>query len=184
MSKYKQKKDNHFKRKKSNHSTSRVYIVMGVIGLVLIIGATFFKTQSNKNEDKPKENVVVLEGKDLVIPINEITNEASFYPVEIEGVDLEVLAIKAADGSIRTAFNTCQICYSSGKGYYVQEGNELICQNCRNRFSPEQVEVVSGGCNPVPIFPEDKKVDDTHLTISNTFLKEATGIFENWKEAY
>lgn len=29
---------------------------------------------------------------------------------------------------IRTAFNTCQVCYSSGKGYYVQSGNVLVCQ--------------------------------------------------------
>lgn len=36
--------------------------------------------------------------------------------------------------TIRTAFNTCQVCYSSGRGYYVQEGNVLVCQNCGNRF--------------------------------------------------
>lgn len=174
MSKYEQKKSNH----------SKVYIVIGAIAIVLIAGSVFFKQQGNKNEDKLKENVVVLEGEDLVIPINEITSEASYYPVEIDGLNLEVLAIKATDGTIRTAFNTCQICYSSGRGYYKQEGDVLICQNCKNRFSPDEVEVTRGGCNPVPIFSEDKTVDDTNITISNAFLKEATGIFENWKEAY
>jgi len=35
---------------------------------------------------------------------------------------MEVLAVKAPDGTIRTAMNTCKICYDSGAGYYVQEG--------------------------------------------------------------
>ncbi len=172
------KMGNH-KNKKSNNSKSMVYVVIGAALVAVIAGSLFFK-----NEGKAKENVVVLEGKDLVIPINEITNEASYYPVEVDGVGLEVLAIKATDGTIRTAFNTCQICYSSGRGYYEQDGDVLVCQNCKNRFSPDEVEVTRGGCNPVPIFSEDKTVDDTNITISNAFLKEATGIFENWKEAY
>ena len=33
---------------------------------------------------------------------------------------LEVLAVKAPDGTIRTAFNTCQVCYGSGRGLYRQ----------------------------------------------------------------
>ena len=177
------KMGNH-KNKKSNSSKSMVYVVIGAALVAVIAGRLFFKKEGNKNEGKAKENVVVLEGKDLVIPINEITNEASYYPVEVDGVGLEVLAIKATDGTIRTAFNTCQICYSSGRGYYEQDGDVLVCQNCKNRFSPDEVEVTRGGCNPVPIFSEDKTVDDTNITISNAFLKEATGIFENWKEAY
>jgi uncharacterized membrane protein len=45
----------------------------------------------------------------------------------------------------------------------------------------DQVEVQSGGCNPVPIFPENKTVDDTSITISKDYLTEAKVIFENWK---
>jgi len=40
---------------------------------------------------------------------------------------MEVLALKAKDRTIRTALNTCQVCYASGKGYYVQEGDVLVC---------------------------------------------------------
>jgi uncharacterized membrane protein len=94
------------------------------------------------------------------------------------------LAVKASDGSIRTAFNTCRVCYDSGRGYYEQEGNALVCQNCGNRFSPDQVEVAANGCNPVPIFPENKTVDDTSITISGEFLNEAKVIFANWKTEY
>ncbi len=121
---------------------------------------------------------------DLVIPISDISETAVFYPVEIDGVKLEVLAVKAPDGSIRTAFNTCQVCYDSGRGYYKQDGNVLVCQNCGNRFTMDKVEVQSGGCNPVPIFAENKTVENENITISGEFLAEAKGIFANWKTQY
>lgn len=121
---------------------------------------------------------------DLVILISDITPTATFYPVEIDGTKLEVIAVKAPDLTIRTAFNTCQVCYSSGRGYYKQEGSNLVCQNCGNRFGMDQVEVLSGGCNPVPIFSENKTVDATTITIAGDYLAEAKVIFSNWKKDY
>lgn len=124
------------------------------------------------------------EGEDLVIPVEDITEKASFYPVEIDGIDMEVIAVKAQDGSIRTAFNTCQICYDSGRGYYVQEGDTLVCQNCGNRFSMDLVEIEAGGCNPWPIFEENKTVTEESITISYSFFQESEQIFSNWKRSY
>jgi uncharacterized membrane protein len=110
-----------------------------------------------------------------------VSERASFYPVDIEGTRLEVIAVKAPDGTIRTAFNTCQVCYASGRGYYQQQGNLLVCQNCGNRFRMSQVEVRAGGCNPVPIFPANKTVDEKNITLPREFLIRAKGIFANWK---
>jgi uncharacterized membrane protein len=118
--------------------------------------------------------------QDLVIRTAEVTENAIFYPVDIEGVRLEVLAVRAPDGTVRTAFNTCQVCYASGRGFYRQQGTVLVCQNCGNRFRMGQVEVRSGGCNPVPIFAANKTVTDTSITISKDFLKEAKAIFARW----
>jgi uncharacterized membrane protein len=126
---------------------------------------------------------VLVVDQDLVIPVKDISPTARFYPVQIEGTLLEVLAVKAPDGTIRTAFNTCQVCYSSGRGYYIQQGSVLVCQNCGNRFRMGQVESVSGGCNPVPIFPEYKKVDEDTITIPREFLAQARLIFARWKGA-
>jgi hypothetical protein len=120
-------------------------------------------------------------GGDLVIPLSALSQTVTFYPVEVDGTKLEVLAVVAPDGSVRTAFNTCQVCYDSGKGYYKQDGSALVCQNCGNRFQMDQVEVLSGGCNPVPIFPEDKIVTEESITIPFAFLSEFKTIFSNWK---
>jgi uncharacterized membrane protein len=130
-----------------------------------------------------QQNVVksAIADRDLVIPVAEVTENAVFYPVDIEGTRLEVLAVRAPDGTIRTAFNTCQVCYASGRGFYKQQGSVLVCQNCGNRFRMSQVEVRSGGCNPVPIFKDYKTVTDTTITISKDYLKEAKVIFARWK---
>jgi hypothetical protein len=126
----------------------------------------------------------VIADKDVVIQVEEISSTAKFYQTSVEGTRMEVIAVKASDGSIRTAFNTCQVCYDSGRGYYIQDGSALVCQNCGNRFRMDQVEAVSGGCNPVPIFPEYKVVTDRTITIPYSFLKEAKVIFSNWRTEY
>ena len=94
---------------------------------------------------------------------------------------MEVLAVKASDGTIRTAFNTCQVCYGSGRGYYKLDGDILVCQNCGNRFEPDQVEMQKGGCNPVPIFDEDKSDDGQNIVITKDYFQQAKEIFSNWK---
>ena len=174
------------KKKTSSKSHIDKVIIMGVVAIVILVGFVFLKYKDNGEEVQGgnKQNVTLSADGDLIIPIEEVSETASFYPVEIDGTSLEVLAVKASDGTIRTAFNTCQICYSSGRGYYEQSGNMLICQNCGNRFGMDDVEVVRGGCNPVPIFEEDKQVDEENITITNEFLTEAKGIFANWKNGY
>ncbi|WP_342756241.1 DUF2318 domain-containing protein [Kineothrix sedimenti] len=137
--------------------------------------------QAVEESTSQSEETEASTGEDLIIPVSDITEEASFYPVTVDGIDMEIIAVKASDGSIRTAFNTCQICYNSGRGYYKQDGDKLVCQNCGNQFPMEQVEVEAGGCNPWPIFDENKTVTDDSITISYSFLQESEQIFANWK---
>jgi uncharacterized membrane protein len=143
--------------------------------LMFMTGPAFAQTVQ-QNVVKP-----AIADRDLVILTAEVTENAIFYPVDIEGTRIEVLAVRAPDGTIRTAFNTCQVCYASGRGFYKQQGTVLVCQNCGNRFRMSQVEVRSGGCNPVPIFRNYKTVTDTTITISKDFLKEAKTIFAGWR---
>ena len=118
---------------------------------------------------------------DLQIPKKEITANATFYQYKVGKVLIEVLALRAPDGTIRTAFNTCQVCYSSGRGYYKQVGDRLVCQNCGNRFLASQVEIIKGGCNPIPITKDLKTETADTITISKALLEEAAPLFLKWK---
>jgi len=160
-------------------------MIVAAVG-ILVVAIAAFSIIYSQGEDPVEPNQasaasVINENGDLVIPIADITETAAYYAYEELDSEMEVLAVKASDGTIRTAFNTCQVCYSSGRGYYVQEGDVLVCQNCGNRFSMDEVEITRGGCNPVPIFEDQKQVTDDSIIIPKTFLEEAEVIFENWK---
>ena len=172
-------------RKKTGVKKSN--IILGVVAVVIIATAAFttFLAKNNDQTNAPLSKATTVsstsENGDLVIPIRDITEKATFYAYEELDTKMEVLAVKAPDGTIRTAFNTCQVCYSSGRGYYVQDGDGLVCQNCGSIFQMDQVEITKGGCNPVPISAGGKDVTGTSITISKDFLLQAEVIFKNWK---
>ena len=158
-----------------------VVAAMSLLVLTACSSNTATKTQETAAVKSENNSKSAQADSDLVIPVSDISEKVSFYPVEADGTKMEVLAVKAPDGTIRTAFNTCQVCYSSGRGYYIQEEDVLVCQNCGNRFAMDDVEVTRGGCNPVPITEEYKTVDEETITVSKDYLAEATTIFANWK---
>ena len=118
----------------------------------------------------------------IVIKKKDISYKAKFYPYIVNGKNMEIFAVKASDGTIRTALNTCQVCYSSGRGYYKQENAVFICQNCGNQFRLDQIEKVKGGCNPIPILGADKADLGDSIGISKQYLASVAPYFANWKK--
>lgn len=165
------------------------FMIIAVIMAAMVISVfTIFFTKEKGQETgqvsgKDSSSIIAKtnEQGDLVIPLADITEKAKFYSYDGLDSKMEVIAVKAPDGTIRTAFNTCQVCFSSGKGYYVQEGDKLVCQNCGNQFGMDQVEMTKGGCNPVPILEDQKQVNGDKIIIPKQTLKEAESIFKNWK---
>lgn len=118
----------------------------------------------------------------IVIRKKDISYKAKFYPYVVNGKNMEIFAVKASDGTIRTALNTCQVCYSSGRGYYKQENAVFVCQNCGNQFRLDQIEKVKGGCNPIPILGADKTDLGDSIGISKQYLASVAPYFANWKK--
>ena len=117
----------------------------------------------------------------LVIRKAEVSSIVSFYPYYAGKIYMEIMAVRASDGTVRTALNTCQVCYGSGRGYYKQSGNEIICQNCGNRFRIDQIELTKGGCNPIPITKDLKTETADTITISRELLAQGAQYFRVWK---
>jgi uncharacterized membrane protein len=151
--------------------------ILASAALLVVFGFPALAQDSPLNLVKP-----AVADQDLVIPTAEITGNAIFYPVDIQGIRMEVIAVRAPDGTIRTAFNTCEVCYASGRGFYKQQGTVLVCQNCGNRFRMSQIGVSSRrGCNPVPILAANKTETPGGITISRDFLIRAREIFVRWR---
>jgi len=77
-------------------------------------------------------------------------NRAHYYTFLVDGHPVEFFVLKSKDGVVRAAFNACDVCFPAQKGYR-QEGDEMVCNNCGQRFPADQINVVSGGCNPSPL---------------------------------
>lgn len=163
--------------KKSKNGLSKSNVVIIAAAIILAVIALLVVNGNNKADEASAGN-----GTDIVINKSEITETVKFYPTKVGKTNMEVLAVKASDGTIRTAFNTCQVCNGSPRAYYKQEGDILVCQNCGNQFSMDMIEQERGGCNPIPILKGDKTEDENSITISGDFIAQNKGLFtENWK---
>lgn len=88
---------------------------------------------------------------EIHIPLQKISDGKAYYYV-YSGEDQEVrfFVVKSADGVIRAAFDACDVCFHSKKGY-SQDGEFMICNNCGRKFHSNRINVVQGGCNPAPL---------------------------------
>lgn len=140
--------------------------------------------KSTNSTDVNKSNPNTTNVNDAIKIIkSEVSSTARFYPYNLDGTNMEIIAVKATDGTIRTALNTCQVCFDSGRGYYKQVGDYLVCQNCGNRFHIDQIEKIKGGCNPVPILETDKKDMGNYIALSKDFIATQKQYFTNWKKS-
>lgn len=114
---------------------------------------------------------------DLIIAKKDLSRKAQYYPVQIEGQYMEIIAVIASDNSIRVVFNACVVCYKSGKGFFLPSGDDLVCQNCGNRYPSNSLEMQRGGCNPVPVGAKNRSEKDGNIIISQKFLKQAKDYF-------
>lgn len=164
------------KRPQKSGFLNRNTIIALAAGILLVVAIIIL------NGNKGDTVGTVSDGSDVVITKSEITETVTFIPTKVGKTNMEIMAVKASDGTIRTAFNTCQVCNGSPRAYYKQEGDILICQNCGNQFSMDMIEEQRGGCNPIPIMKDKKTDDGDTITISKDFIAQNKGLFtENWK---
>jgi len=76
--------------------------------------------------------------------------QARFYRFQGRTGPIDFFVVKSDDGVIRSALDTCDVCYKEQKGYH-QEGHEMVCNNCGQRFPTDKINVIKGGCNPAPL---------------------------------
>lgn len=166
-------------KQNSNKTKKRAAIIIALVAVVLIGGLVISQLGDNSTQANVQQAAITGEG--VKITKSEITEKATFIPYQAGDTYMEVVTIRASDGTVRTALNTCQICNGSGRGYYEQEGDVLVCQNCGNRFTVDQVEIVRGGCNPVPIQSHEKTETEDSIIITDDFMQKNKSLFNNWK---
>lgn len=97
----------------------------------------------------PSDAQLLPAGADARLPVSTFSDgRAHFYRyVTSVGREVRLFVIRSSDGVIRAAFDACDVCYRSRKGYH-QEGDDMVCNNCGRHFRSVDVNVITGGCNP------------------------------------
>ena len=153
-----------------------IVIVIGIIGIILFGKNNDNKTNSNNTLSTQKSNTKSTQStenktRNIVIDTTNIGSKATFYNYNADGTTIRLFAVKASDGTIRMAFNTCQVCNPSPKAYFVQNGKNFICQNCKNSFATDNIGKERGGCNPIPITTDERIDGENTITITKQFIE-------------
>lgn len=119
----------------------------------------------------------------LALPVEAINEQASFFSYELDGTYMEFFAVKDAHGHILTGMNTCYSCYNSGKGYFTQQGNDFVCNNCGNHYplDSHNNEYATTECAPLPITEDMLQQEGDQLYIKTESLSRYTHLFNQWQ---
>lgn len=118
-----------------------------------------------------------VENGEIVISTDSLSEHALYVNYDSNGTNIQMIAVKASDGSARLSLNTCQACNPSPKAYFTEEDGRLVCQNCGNVFTMDSVGETSGGCNPMNI---NYETTDGSLVVSAGELDNYADDFIAW----
>lgn len=126
----------------TNRTNKVVWAV--IFTVALLIGAvSVFAFSLGKNEKVKVSNGTI------TVPVSKLADgKAHFYRLEDGGKEIAFFAVKASDGTYKTAFDACDSCFRAKKGY-KQQGDKLNCDNCNQKFAINRLGPnATGGCNP------------------------------------
>jgi uncharacterized membrane protein len=83
------------------------------------------------------------------------SGKALFLLQESEGRQVHYFALKSRDGVYRAALDACDVCFRKNRGYR-QEGDQMVCNNCGQKFACDKIGEVKGGCNPHPLVHKEE----------------------------
>lgn len=151
-----------------------IYVKQMVVALIMglslsAVAASGFAFSLGKYEKvKPDNGLVTLAVPKLA------DGKARFYKYEDAGKEVLFFAVKAADGSIKVAFDACDACYRAKKGY-EQQGDKMNCKNCNMKFAISRLGPnATGGCNPGYL---PHKLSGTVITVKTSDLKDGARYF-------
>ena len=170
MSKAQQKAETRIVVGKSKRSFIK-YTALVVVALLAGVGAVFalnIPGLGKCEKVKPVNGVVS-------IPVAKLADgKARYYKLEDGGKEIAFLAVKAADGSYKTAFDACDSCFRAKKGY-EQQGDKFICKNCNQKFAIDRLGPnATGGCNPGYL---PHQLNGNTITIKASDLKDGARYF-------
>ena len=131
---------------------SRLPLFVAVIGAVLIVAAAvFYVNQGGQVQTATAAAPSAADSTSVAFPVSLFEDGKARHFEHKDGkFTVRYFILKSSDGVLRAAFDACDVCWPAGKGYY-QEGDNMVCKNCGQKFASNKINVIKGGCNPAPL---------------------------------
>lgn len=133
------------------HSYPTPLLAMGAL-TILLGAALVYVIASGRRAEAGGAQTLEGTGQDISLPAAQFQDGvARFYThTTAAGREVRFFVMKSADGVIRAAFDACDTCWEARRGYH-QEGDVMVCNNCKRKFPSNDINVLEGGCNPAPL---------------------------------
>ena len=144
----------------------KIILIISIV--ILLLAGAFFMFSGRQDITG---NVIKNSDDVITISLSEISETAKWYEYNSNGIKIKYFAVKAKDGTIKTAFDACDVCYGSKKGY-SQQGDVMVCNNCGNRYPISGLgteNLRGGGCWPGYL---PSKIEGDNLMIKISDLKK------------
>ena len=139
-----------------------VLLVSG-LAILVIAAAAFFMTPNNRATVAADSSNPDASATSITYPVELFADgKARHFSYKVDdSITIQYFILKSSDGIIRAAFDACDVCWPSGKGYQ-QSGDVMVCRNCGRKFASIRVNDVKGGCNPAPL---ERKIEGEKLVL-------------------
>ena len=123
-----------------------------VAGAVILLAAVLVATRTRQTPSAIGNTTALPGGQEVSFAAADFDDgNARFYRYQTAaGREIRFFVMKSSDGVVRTAFDTCDVCFRERRGYR-QSGDSMICNNCGRAFPSRDINVLQGGCNPAPV---------------------------------
>jgi hypothetical protein len=113
---------------------------------------------------------------DIHLALSALTASAQFFDYQAPTATVRYFAVLDGAGAPHVAFDACDVCYGAKKGYR-QDGDEMVCNNCGNRFPITSLgtENQTGGCWPGYLQAE---ITAHYVSIAPATLEAGSWYFE------
>ena len=120
--------------------------------ILLVTGVSIYGCSGSASSGSKNAGLISPTNGKLEISVADV-NDGKAHHFQVKATDgtmVTFFVLKSADGVLRAAIDSCDVCYRSGLGYY-QEGDNMVCKNCGQKFASGKINVLKGGCNPAPL---------------------------------
>ena len=156
-------------------------IILPLIAAVLVAAAAAVLILTPKGGADTNADTADVSGDSITIAADDLnTDKVSF--IKVPGSKIELIARKDEKGQARVALGTCQSCNGSPYAYYVQEGDELMCNNCGLTFPLDVIDESGSGCHPIMIDDAIITREGNDVTLDTAGLAVYEELFEDVAE--